>query len=61
MPEFLDLEDSYSEVTKQYLSSIGEKVRQAPWSAVTQAAHLEADGRVRAVFDPRDEGGAEAY
>jgi gamma-glutamyltranspeptidase/glutathione hydrolase len=61
MPEFLDLEESYSEATKQYLSSIGEKVRKAPWSAVTQAAHIESDGRVRAVFDPRDEGGAEAY
>ena len=61
MPEFLDLEKSYTESTKTYLESIGEKTRLAPWSAITQAVHLESDGKVRAVFDPRDEGGASAY
>ncbi len=60
-PEFLDLEEGYSDLTKQSLEMMGEKVRKAPWSAVTQATHLESDGKVKAVFDPRDEGGAEAY
>ena len=61
MPDFLDLEDGFSTKTKQYLFSIGEKIRPAPWSAITQAAHLESNGKVKAVFDPRDEGGAEAF
>lgn len=61
VPEFLDLEESYSDNTKQYLESLGEKVRTAPWSAITQAVHLDKDGQVKAVFDPRDEGGAQAY
>ncbi|MFM8314526.1 MAG: gamma-glutamyltransferase, partial [Deltaproteobacteria bacterium] len=60
-PESLDLEEGYSDLTRGHLESIGEKIRKAPWSAITQATHLEQDGKVRAVFDPRDEGGAEAY
>ncbi len=61
MPEFLDIEEGYSETTKEYLNSLGEKVRPPPFSAITQAVHLQEDGKVTAVFDPRDEGGAEAY
>lgn len=60
-PDFLDLEEGFSENTRTWLEQVGEKTRQAPWSAVTQAVHVESDGKVRAVFDPRDEGGAEAY
>jgi len=61
MPEFLDLEEGFSESALAFLDSIGEKVRKAPWSAIAQAVHLENNGKVKAVFDPRDEGGAEAY
>lgn len=60
-PDFLDLEKGQSESLKQSLESLGEKVRTAPWSAITQAVQIESDGKVMAVFDPRDEGGAEAY
>lgn len=61
IPDNLDLEEGCSDSTRSHLESIGEKLHKAPWSAITQATHLEPDGKVRAVFDPRDEGGAEAY
>jgi gamma-glutamyltranspeptidase/glutathione hydrolase len=61
MPEFLDLEEGFSDKTLKFLELTGQKVRKAPWSAITQATQLDSDGKVRAVFDPRDEGGAEAY
>ena len=60
-PDFLDLERGHSESLKLSLETLGERVRTAPWSAITQAVQLESDGKVTAVFDPRDEGGAEAY
>jgi gamma-glutamyltranspeptidase/glutathione hydrolase len=61
VPEYLDLEEGFSEKSLNFLESIGEKIRKAPWSAITQATQLDSDGKVLAVFDPRDEGGAEAY
>jgi gamma-glutamyltranspeptidase/glutathione hydrolase len=61
MPDFLDLEEGFSDKTLKFLELTGQKVRKAPWSAITQATQLDSDGKVRAVFDPRDEGGAQAY
>ena len=59
-PDQLDLEAGFPESTKAELVKKGYKVEPWAWLAQIEAVGKNTDGDFVAVFDPRDEGGAEA-
>lgn len=60
LPDRLDLEGGFSDEAKARFKKLGHETAPWPWSANVQAVQKDADGKLTAVFDPRDEGGASA-
>lgn len=60
LPDRLDLEDGFAEQTKEKLTSLGHSLGKGSWYAEVHAVQRNLDGSLTAVFDPRDEGGANA-
>lgn len=60
LPDRLDLEEGFPSAIKRELEAKGHEVGPWPWYAEIQAVGVGRDGKLTAVFDARDEGGAEA-
>ena len=60
VPDKLNLEEGLFEELESSLKEKGHDVIKAPWQAIADAVSREKNGETTAVFDPRDEGGAEA-
>lgn len=60
VPDKLSLEKGLFQSLGPVLKQKGHDVTEPPWSAIVQAVSCKGNADVAAVFDPRDEGGAEA-
>lgn len=60
LPDELGLEKGFSQNTLSELKKRGHNLTETNQSAIVQAVYRDFDGTLEAVFDPRDEGGAEA-
>jgi gamma-glutamyltranspeptidase / glutathione hydrolase len=61
VPDKLNVEDGIPEALKEKLRAKGHDVQPPPFSPLVQAVSRESNDDFSAVFDPRDEGGAEGY
>ncbi len=59
LPDKLDIEAGYDDSDKEKFKAMGHETGSWPWQAQIQAVQA-FDGKLTAVFDPRDEGGAAA-
>ena len=59
-PDELSVESGFDEETVEALRKIGHSVVATDRTALVQAVFKDKSGNLEAVFDPRDEGGAEA-
>jgi gamma-glutamyltranspeptidase/glutathione hydrolase len=61
LPDKLFLEGGFPESIEQALRAEEYPIERAAHSAVAQAVGRDTNGKLTAVTDPRDEGGAAAY
>lgn len=61
LPDKLNLEGGLMDALQDDLKSKGHKIAPPPFSPILHAVGQSSDGVFVATFDPRDEGGAEAY
>jgi gamma-glutamyltranspeptidase/glutathione hydrolase len=60
VPEDLEVEPGFSARTLEELQAMGHHLAPPPYPTLVQAVQRNDKGELEAVFDPRDEGGAQA-
>ena len=60
LPDVLEMETGFSESVKESLTRRGHVIREPRYKAIIQGIYRNSQNEWEAVFDPRDEGGAEA-